>query len=151
MSKIYLFADDTKIYREIKDEGDYLWLQEDLNSMNYWSEKWLLKFHPGKCHVLDIGNKDETNRYEYKIEGKILEYVNQEKDLGVTTDRELNFKAHISEKVNKANSIAGVIRRSFIALDEYIFKKLFTALVRPHLEYAQSVWSPYWVADITAI
>ena len=37
----------------------------------------------------------------------------------------------------------GLIRRSFAYLDETFFVKLYTALVRPHLEYAQSVWSPH--------
>ena len=50
---------------------------------------------------------------------------------------------HIAEKVNKANSVVGAIRRSFEYLDEDTFKKLYTALVRPHLEYANAVWNPY--------
>ena len=37
----------------------------------------------------------------------------------------------------------GLIRRSFTYLDKESFTKLYTALVRPHLEYAQSVWSPH--------
>ena len=67
----------------------------------------------------------------------------EEVDLGVTIDHELKFEDHISKKVNKANSIAGLIRRSFAYLDRQLFKKLYTTFVRPHLEYAQSVWSPH--------
>ena len=37
----------------------------------------------------------------------------------------------------------GLIRRSFSYLDCEMFKKLYTTLVHPHLEYAQSVWSPH--------
>ena len=57
---------------------------------------------------------------------------------------------NINEKVNKANSIAGLIR-SFVNLDQEGFRKLFTAMVRPHLEYTQSVWSSYWLMDIVKI
>ena len=46
-------------------------------------------------------------------------------------------------KINKANSIMGIIRRSFRHLDSDIFSKLYKALVRPHLEYGISVWSPH--------
>ena len=41
-----------------------------------------------------------------------------------------------------ANSVVGLIRRSFSYLDKHTFRKLYSAFVRPHLEYAQCVWSP---------
>ena len=37
----------------------------------------------------------------------------------------------------------GLIRRSFSFLDKTFFKKLYVTFVRPHLEYAQSVWAPH--------
>ena len=57
----------------------------------------------------------------------------------------------MSDKINKANSIVGVIRRSFKFLTPEIFSKLFKALVRPHLEYANVVWSPHFKQDIIAL
>ena len=45
----------------------------------------------------------------------------------------------------------GLIRRSFTYLDESTFLQLYKSLVRPHLEYANSVWSPYKKKHITAI
>ena len=45
----------------------------------------------------------------------------------------------------------GLIRRSFIYMDEDMFKKLFKAIVCPQLEYANSVWHPTKIKDITAI
>ena len=53
------------------------------------------------------------------------------------------FENHINEKVNKANSIMGVIRRTFEFRDIKTFKILYTALVRPHVEYANQVWNPH--------
>ena len=66
-----------------------------------------------------------------------------EKDIGIYVDKHLTFETHIETKVNTANSIMGIIRRSFTYLDEEIFTLLFKALVRRHFEYTQSVWSPY--------
>ena len=43
------------------------------------------------------------------------------------------------------------MRRSFSYLDPKSFKKLFCAFVRPHLEYAQSVWAPHLQKHINAI
>ena len=48
----------------------------------------------------------------------------------------------LCKKVSKANSLVGMIRRTFVYLDKDMFKKLFTAIVRPHLEYGATVWNP---------
>lgn len=54
-----------------------------------------------------------------------LENISAEKDIGVTVDEDLNFRTHIQLIVNKASSIAGLIRRIFVYLDESMFKLLF--------------------------
>ena len=143
-SSVLLFADDTKIFRQVVSKEDALELQKDIDALAKWSEDWLLKFNIKKCHVLTMG-KFHNIRYthRYNLDQSELEHVFEEKDLGVTIDMELNFQEHISGKVRKANSIMGLIRRSFSYLDEDLFKKLYTTFVRPHIEYAQSVWSPH--------
>ena len=65
----------------------------------------------------------------------------QEKDLGIVFQKDLKYSQHISSKINKANSILGLIRRSFNHLDQFTFLRLYTALVRPHLEYGNTVQS----------
>ena len=71
-----------------------------------------------------------------------LDHVFEEKDIGVIVDSDLSFAEHISTKVRVANSMVGLIRRSFSYLNGKTFKKLYTAHVRPHLEYAQAAWAP---------
>ena len=44
--------------------------------------------------------------------------------------------------INKANRIFGIIRRSFCALDDTSFPLLYKATVRPHLQYAATIWYP---------
>ena len=63
-----------------------------------------------------------------------MEFSKSEKDIGVIIDSKLTFENHINEKVNKANSIMGVIRRTFEFLDIKTFRLLYTSLVRPHIE-----------------
>lgn len=63
----------------------------------------------------------------------------------------MTFDTHIETKVNKSNSTMRIIRRSFTYLDEEMFRLLFKALVRPHLEYAQSVWCPHLKKHIELI
>ena len=149
-TQTYLFADDTKLYRRIRSIEDCQSLQRDLDALAEWSDKWLLKFHPKKCKVLEVGTRQSRN-YGYKLQGVLLEHVESEKDIGVVVDSQLKFSSHISTKINKANSVMGVIRRSFKALNSDTFKKLFVSLVRPHVEYANSVWSPYLKKDVISI
>ena len=90
------------------------------------------------------GNSDiDLYAYKLKDDGKAMECSKSEKDIGVVIDNKLTFENHINEKVNKANSIMGVIRRTFEFLDIKTFRLLFTSLVRPHIEYANQVWNPY--------
>ena len=139
-----MFADDTKIYRQIRSHEDAISLQNDLLKLERWSEKWLLNFNADKCHVLTLGKFDDIKHaHQYKICNNELEHVADEKDLGVTIDEEVKFEEHIMRKVRVANGIVGQIRRSFSFLDPETFRRIFVAFVRPHLEYCQAVWSPH--------
>ena len=156
-SSVFLFADDTKLFREIASTDDINILQSDLDSLFKWSKDWLLRFHPDKCKFLPIHCKNRSHvECEYKMKtydgGSIsLQTVENEKDIGVTVDNYLSFEDHMQIQVNKANKIVGLIRRSFVHLDNRTFSLLFKALVRPLIEYASSVWSPYKKKDIEII
>lgn len=63
----------------------------------------------------------------------------------------MSFDKHIAEVIRRGNQIAGVIRRSFTHLTPSVFTRLFKAMARPHLEYAQAVWQPYKRMHIDAI
>ena len=102
-----LFADDTKLYREIKTVEDCKILQDDLNSLSLWSEVWLLKFNAGKCVVLKIRNKIN---YKYSLNGVYLEEVEDQRDLGVMISNDLSPRTHIIDIVKKANQRVGMIR-----------------------------------------
>ena len=41
-----------------------------------------------------------------------MKVVDKEKDLGIIFDNTLSFEEHINSKVNKANSLVGMLRRS---------------------------------------
>ena len=58
-SLLFMFADDTKLFREIKNQDDNAHLQQDLDELSNWSEKWKLKFHPEKCSVICTSGQDK--------------------------------------------------------------------------------------------
>jgi len=77
-----------------------------------------------------------------------LEVISEENDLGVWMDNRLKFSTHIGHAVAKGNPVLGLMKRSFVHRDSDIIKRLFTALVRPHLEYANGVCHPRLKKDI---
>ena len=72
----------------------------------------------------------------------MLESTLEEKDLGVWIDVKLKFTSHVGHVAARSNEILGLIKRTFIYKDTDVIKTLFTALVRPHPEYANTVWYP---------
>ena len=54
----------------------------------------------------------------------------------------LKFSTHVGHAVAKGNQILGLIKRSFVYRDSDVIKRLFTAQVWPHLEYANVVSRP---------
>ena len=66
--------------------------------------------------------------------------------IGKTIQQEYAYNLKIdntAHKINKANNIMAVIRRSFTTLNDHNFVPLYKALVRSHLDYAILIWSPY--------
>ena len=51
----------------------------------------------------------------------------------------------------KANKVLGQLKNVFVSRDLNIWKRLYTTYIRPHLEYAVSVWSPYLKKDINTL
>ena len=142
-SHVFLFADDTKLFREINSPIDRKILQQDLDNLTDWSNKWLLKFHPDKCVSMIISRNSEIREASYVMENHNLNCSNCEKDIGVFIDNTLSFERHISYAVNKANRVLAITRKTFECTDNNIFNQIFKTLVRPHLEYAAPVWSPH--------
>ena len=76
-------------------------LQSDLDSLQRWSDTWLLKFHPNKCKVILIANKcvDKGTKHYYLYDNDDtiidLEQSAGEKDIGVLVDENLSFSKHI--------------------------------------------------------
>ena len=121
-------------------------LQQTCDVLCNWSEKWLLPLNVTKCILLRVGRVTDFTSNDYYLTLRNttskLSVVTSVKDLGVTVDNRLSFKEHILTKINKAYSILGIVKRNFKHMDSYTFVKIYKTMVRSHLEYAVSVWSP---------
>ena len=147
---LFLFADDAKLYKFIKNIQESLLLNESCQQVYNWCNKWGMKINITKCKVMTVHPNRERVKYDYYFTDENgvkteLAYTEEFCDLGVTFDNKLTFRAHVSNKINKANQMLGIIRRNFCNLDAFSFKILYFALVRSHLEYCHSVWNPHSV------
>ena len=84
---------------------------------------------------------------EYYMNGHPLTSVDHHNDLGVTFDCYLNFHQHTSEVASKANCVLACMKRAFTDLNNDGFLKLYKAMVRPIMEYANTIWGPHFLFD----
>ena len=58
-----MYAADTKLYGQVPSLDDARKLQHDLDTLNKWSEEWLLKFNVAKCRVMHCGTQNPGTLY----------------------------------------------------------------------------------------
>ena len=137
-----LFADDTKVCAVVNKEEEQHSLQNDINNLVHWSDKWLLNFNKSNCKHVHLGHATNT---KYKMGENEINQVTEEKDLGILIDDKLKFQQHINPQTKKANQRLGMIKRSFRYMDKEVFLTLFKSIVRPHLEYGSNVLSVIYI------
>ena len=153
LSMMCLYADDSKIFREICSRKDADMLQRDLDSSVQWGTDWDMVYNTGKCHVMHINGDPLQTRYYMKSDNEVVELssVEEERDLGVLVDVDLRFRNHIDQLVTKGNQLTGMIKRGIRYKSPDVIKRIFTTVVRPHLEYGNVIWHPVYKAQVNEI
>jgi len=150
-STVDMFADDTKIYRAVRNDEDAEQLQRDINTLVEWSNKWMMKFNVSKCKHMRISKNSDNPKPEYfMIDSngpQRLDNINREKDLGVFVSDDMKVETQCTEAANKANRALGLVTRTFKYHNPRSFTNLYKSYVRPHLEFAVQAWSPYLKKD----
>lgn len=111
------FTDDTKLGGVADTSEGCAAIQQDLNSLESWAGRNLMKYNKGKCRVL------------------LLESRVGERDLKVLIDSWMTMSQHCALVAKKASDILGCVRRSFVSMLREVLLPLYSALVRLHLEY----------------
>ena len=152
-----MYADDTKLLATINSDDDHAQLQVDLNSINDWTHKWLMELNIKKCKVMHTGYKPTHSSYSMEDvqSGQstrvLLETTKTERDLGFQMSADLKCHDQAQVAAAKANRYLGILKNTFVSRDANLWKKLYTTYVRPQLEYAVPVWSPYMHKDIDCL
>ena len=138
-STIGLFADDTYVYRSIRNIDDCKILQEDLQKLMQWEQSWSMEFNPDKCKVLRIANKRKVIKYRYLLHNVIIKEVSNAKYLCITMNTRLRWKNHVHEICGKANQTRQFLQRNLVACKPETKLQCYKTFIRPIVEYSRSV------------
>lgn len=151
-SKFLLYADDLKAYMPIKTIDDCTLFQQDLDRLSIYCKNNKLQLSLPKCNVITFTKNKNTTTYAYSLCDTRLNRVTCLRDLGIQLDSQLCLNLHIENIVNKAFKMFGFIMRSsadFKRSSTYLY--LYKTLVRPQLEFAVTIWNPFYKKYISAI
>ena len=141
-SELNVFADDVALYKEIKSSVDCDLLQEDLNSVYLWSDRWQLRL---KCEALSITNKNCPITTTYTVNGVPLPWSTSVHYLGLHITSNLCWSKHC---VAKATKCLNYLRHTLWDATPQVKSLAFRCVVCPIMEYGCQLWNSFTQKDI---
>ncbi|GAB0204140.1 mitochondrial enolase superfamily member 1 [Grus japonensis] len=140
------FADDTKLCGAVNTLEGRDAIQRDLDRLERWARANRTKFNKAKCKVLYMGQSNP--KHDYRLGREWIESSPEEKDLGMLMDKKFNKTWQHALAGQKANCILGCIKSSVTSRSREVILPLYSALMRPHLQYCIQLGGPQYKKDV---
>ena len=124
-----MYVEDLIIYVAVNNNEDKDKLQNELNELVNWANKWQLKINYDECHIIHIGNNNLY--FDYNLDMHKIIVKKCKKVLRIYTDEKLLFREHVYERVNKASRMCALVLNNVENMDNSILFKLFKYFMRP--------------------
>uniref|UniRef100_A0A7M4E807 Reverse transcriptase domain-containing protein n=1 Tax=Crocodylus porosus TaxID=8502 RepID=A0A7M4E807_CROPO len=145
-STLFKFADDTKLWGDVGTLEGRNRIQSDLDRLQWWVDENRMGFNTDKCKVMHLGRKNQ--QHTYRLGNSFFGSGEAEKDLGVIIDAKMNMGRQCGDAVRKANHTLSCIHRCISSRSKEMTLPLYTALVRPQLEYCIQFWALHFKRDV---
>ena len=136
-----LFADDNSLQHSSHNmkriEKD---LNKDLNALEIWSKKWLLKFNPSKTKVIMFSTKKHIEYPKLLFQQCELDFITEHKHLGVLFSHDASWSPHIDNILSIAYKKLSLLKKLKFKVNRKTLSLMYTSFIRPQLEYASVVW-----------
>ena len=133
------FADDTTLTALSKNLEELLHnLEYDTQSAIIWFENNFMKLNQDKCHFMITGNIIE--HLFARVGDEIIWESTEEKLLGVTIDKNLNFNTHLSILCKKASQKVTVLARIVKLLPFHKRRIILKTFIESQFSYCPLVW-----------
>ena len=140
-SVINLFADDTSL--SIENDNPIISgaiLQSDIEKINNWADKWLVKFNLSKSKSLLISRKRvKPDHLVLTMSNIVIPSVQFHNHLGICVSCDGSWDQQIQSIVEKAWKRIGILRRLKFLLDRLSLQTIYFSFIRPILEYGDTV------------
>ena len=140
------FADDTKVCHRTRNPDDIIELQEHINKLVEWANKWQMTFNVHKSSVMHIGHNNM--QINYNMSNQQLPTTDQQRDQLIIITKDLKWQTQTEKSCKTANTVMGFIARNFRYKNKELIHQLYKSLVRCHLVHAVQFWSPHLRWDI---
>ena len=138
----FIFADDTALFEVVDNPTSSTeLLNNDLNKISEWSDRWLVTMNPSKTKSMTFSNKKEKESHPVlSMRGCPIDEVVSHIHLGLTFQSNMSWNNHILSVYEKASQRLNMLKPLKFKIDKSTLACLYKSFIRPIMEYGDIIW-----------